>query len=348
MSRKKHNSKKDELHKKNRGTEESNPNIDSNNQEQNAVYPKSNSVDDAFAASTEAFAYDNLDEEEEEKKISAYYYYRRIKKNKLERKARQNQRAFNRLRVLLRLATLVLLVMLGYKVYNMQSWYINPNIFLSTQNNKYLEIVNNRIVPQNKILGALRKTSIPHVPIYRFETDEIKQSILDLGPIKDVFVRRFWFPARLQIIIEEKTPLITIAPAENTSPVAFFTDDGSMVGREYLPLNPQFKTVRVLSYGPQGDDYRHWKLDKIKQIVRLAKIIQNYSKDEVWFVDMRNPRDVYVRTKTVNIRIGLLDDSAFERAKRISSILPQVKMLDKPIKYVDLRWNDTNYIKLGV
>lgn len=292
-----------------------------------------------------AFGYD--DGEVDEQKISAYYVHRRIKKNKLERKARQNQMWFNRFRVLLRLAVLCLMVFAGYKTLYLSQWYLNPSIF-NNLDNKSLEIVNNKMVPQNKILAALRRTTIPHIPIYRLETDEIKQNILRLDPVDDVFVRRFWFPARLQIIIKEKVPVLTISPAENVLPVAFFAEDGTLIGRDYLPLSPSYKTVLVLSYGARGDDYRQWDVNKVKQIERLAKIVKNHSKESVQYIDFRNPKDVYVKINTVNIRIGLLDDTVFDRVKRISSILPQVKMLDKPIKYVDLRWKDTNYIKLAI
>ncbi len=290
-------------------------------------------------------AFDYEPDFEEEKKISAYYYYRRIKKNKLERKARQNQLWFNRFRVLFRLVFLIFLIFFGYKLFNMRMWFLDPNIF-SNANNKSLEIVNNKIVPNNKILAVLRNTKLPHVPIYRLETYDIKQNVMHLDPVENVYIRRFWFPARLQIIVFEKKPVITISPAENVAPIAFFADDGTLIGREYLPLSPQFKTILVLSYGTKGDDYRTWNIEKIHRLEKLARTVKNYSKEDLSYIDLRNPRDVYVKIPSVNIRLGTLDDTAIDRMKRISSILPQVKLLDKPIKYVDLRWANTNYIKL--
>ena len=285
-------------------------------------------------------------EEDDDLKISEDYTKRRLQKNKMERQVRQSQMWLARFRVLLRLIIILLLVFVGYKLVKLPQWYLDKNIF-NSPNNPSLEIMNNKIVPSYKILSALRKTNIPHVPIYKFETDEIKSNIMNLDPIDNVYVRRFWFPARLQIIVEEKIPVLTISPAENVPPIAFFAKGGTLIGREYMPLNRSFHTVLVLSYGTKGDDYRNWDNEKIKFIDNIAKAVKISSGEDVQYVDFRNPKDVYVKIKTANIRLGELDDAVFERIKRIPSILPQVKMLDKPIKYIDLRWKNTNYIKLG-
>ena len=48
----------------------------------------------------------------------------------------------------------------------------------------------------------------------------------------------------------------------------------------------------------------------------------------------------------VNIRLGEVDETIFNGIKRLPSILPQIVNLDKKIKYLDLRWDNANYIKL--
>lgn|SRR5574344_867695 len=282
----------------------------------------------------------------EEQKISQYYTKRRLKQHRMERKVRKSQLWIVRFRILLRLCLLALMLFCGYKLLRIHQWYLPQNIFYSI-NNKSLEVLNNRIVPSSKILAQLRKTTIPHEPIYKFDTSEIKENLMQLDPVENVYVRRFWFPARLQINIEEKQPIITVSPAENVQPIAFFTSDGKLIGRDYMPLKGCFKTVLVLSYGTRGDDYHNWKLDKLQRIQQLAKAVETCSGEQVQFVDYRNPRDIYIKIKTANIRLGKVDDTVFNRIKRIPSILPQVKTLDKPIKYIDLRWINTNYIKLG-
>lgn len=299
------------------------------------------------------FDYDNdfsaqndSEDESNEQKVSAYYAQRRLQKNQMERNIRKSQMWLRRLQLFVRLGTLILLIFVGYKLLKLPQWYLDKNIFNSL-NSTSLDIMNNKIVPSYKILSALRKTELPHTPIYRMETDEIKQNILQLDPVDDVYVRRFWFPARLEIIVQEKVPVIIISPALNAPPVAFFTKDGKLIGREYMPLPKGFKTTLVLSYGTRGDDYRHWNYEKISLLDKIAKTVEANSNERVEYIDCRNIHDVFVKVKTANIRLGEIDDDVFERINRIPSILPQVKTLDKKIKYVDLRWKDANYIKLG-
>ena len=37
---------------------------------------------------------------------------------------------------------------------------------------------------------------------------------------------------------------------------------------------------------------------------------------------------------------------ALTRVRNISAILPQIETMEKKIKYIDLRWEDAQYIKL--
>lgn len=299
------------------------------------------------------FEYDNNDinvddnefEFTEEERISQYYARRSMQKNKMERKLRQSQMWLRRLQFFVRYIVIFCMIFVGYKLLRLSPWYLNKDVFNSF-NNPSLEILNNKIVPSYKILAALRRTEVPHTPIYRLETDSIKQNIMQLEPIQDVYIRRFWFPARLQIIVQERIPVLTISPAINVAPIAFFASGGKLIGRDYLPLDKSFKTILVLSYGTRGDDYRSWNSDKISLIENVAKAVELNSNEKVEYIDYRKPTDVYVKVKTANLRLGDLDDSVFDRIKRIPSILPQVKTLDKKIKYIDLRWKDANYIKL--
>lgn len=288
----------------------------------------------------------DFDDENAEQQVSQYCANRRLQKNQMERKIRKSQLWLSRMRVITRLTLTLLLIFFGFKLLKCHQWYLNKNIFNSL-NNPYLEVNNNKIVPSYKILAALRKTEVPNTPIYRFDTTEIKQDIMQLEPIENVYVRRFWFPARLQIIVEERTPILTISPKENVAPIAFFANGGKLIGRDYMPLPKSYKPILVLSYGSRNDDYRNWKWEKIKLIEKIAKAVKLSSNEDVQYVDLRNAQDVYVKVKTANIRLGKLDDTVFSRIERIPSILPQIKTLDKKIKYIDLRWKNANYIKLG-
>ena len=283
------------------------------------------------------------EENELEEEFNPEHIKTRIKRNKQERHVRKTNMWMRRLRMLLRFLFILSLMLLCFKLIRMRQWYMSPKAFDSADS-PYLEITNNKIVPTYYIIAALRKSEVPKVPIYMYNTDEIEENLKSLPPVENVYIRRFWFPARLQIIIQEDIPSITIAPDEKVPPIAFFSSDGKLIGRDYMPLSPDFKAVRVITYG-SGDDYRNWDKTKISNFKKLAATVEMDSGEAVEYIDYRNPRDVYVKIPTANIRLGSFNAGTYDKIHRIPSLLPQVKMLNKKVKYIDLRW-DTNYIKL--
>ncbi len=267
---------------------------------------------------------------------------KRMQRSRQIRKGRKRQNTF---RTFLCLVMNVLIIVALVYLTQMPQWYVDKNIF-SVSDSGTLEILNNKIVSTNKILAALKTVEVPDVPIYMAKTDNLKEKLLQFPPVEEVYIRRYAFPARLQIILREREPFISISPDAKVQPVAFFTKDGKLIGREYLPLKPEFKTLLVLSYGNKGDDYSKWDLKKLQKLDKIARYIEVYSKEPVEYIDLRNPEDVYVKIKSVNIRLGRLDEHVNERIERIPSILPEVQLMDTKIKYLDLRWKDTNYLKL--
>ncbi|MBO5739341.1 FtsQ-type POTRA domain-containing protein [bacterium] len=274
-----------------------------------------------------------------------YNQNRRLKQAKLQRKIRQSQKRLARLRMFYKLFLIFGLVFLIMFILKMPQWRLNENAFDSL-NNSALEIVNNHIVPEQKILSALRRNQVPTQPIFLVKTDDLKKSITQLEPIQNVYIRRFWFPARLQIIVIERTPIVTISPNLETPPIAFFSADGKLIGREYMPLDESYDTVAVITYG-SGDDYRNWDVNKVKNFKKLADLIKAETGEEVEYIDYRNPKDVYIKIPTANIRLGSINPSVFDKIWRLPSLIPQVKMINQKVKYIDLRW-DSNYIKLDI
>ena len=273
----------------------------------------------------------------------SYHQNRRLQQAKMQRQIRRSQKRLHQLRSLWKFSLIILMIALGLFILKNPQWRLHKNAFDSL-NSPALEIVNNRIVPAQKILAALRRNQVSTKPIFLVETENLKKSIMQLEPVQNVYIRRFWYPARLQIIVVERTPVITIAPDIDVPPIAFFSADGKLIGREYMPLADDFKTYRVITYG-SGDDYRNWNQAKVNLFRKLAGTVELDSGENVEYIDYRNPKDVYVKIPTVNIRLGSLNAGTIEKIHRIPSLLPQVKMLNKKVKYIDLRW-DTNYIKL--
>ena len=187
---------------------------------------------------------------------------------------------------------------------------------------------------------------VPNKPIYMMKTQSLEDDIKKLKPIKDVYIRRYAFPARLQIIVKERNPILTIVHEEKSPAVGAFTEDGVFIGHDFMPLNPNLKTIKVIAKYGGDTSYTKWTLANINEIQKIAYYVSAYAKEPVEFIDMTNPNDVYVKVKTVKIRLGKLDGTLYERMKRIPSILPRIKIIQTKVEYLDISWEKVNYLKL--
>ena len=270
---------------------------------------------------------------------------RRMKIYKKQRELRRRKIFLSRLRTFLRVFLIVFLLYAGYHLYNSNMWYLSSDVFKSVEN-KSLKIMGNNITPSYKILNELRKVDCLKTPIFLLETKELEQNVESLVPIKKVYIRRYWWPARLEVRVDERIPILTIAPSEEVQPIAFFAQGGVLIGRDYLPLDPTYKTYLILTYGTRGDDYRNWDEEKVSKIEKIARLIEVNSGEKIEYLDFRDPKDVYIKLQTTNLRLGEFNSTAQKRIKAIAPILGQVKKMDKPVKYIDLRWEEAHYIKL--
>ena len=273
------------------------------------------------------------------------YYRRRLKANKMKRLIASRRSAIKNFRVLLRLALIVLIILLAFKVLRLSGWYLNQDL-LAVADARVIKIEGNVITPKYKIVDLVRQVQLPNVQIFRLDTTEIENNLLKLQPVKKVYIRRLWHPARLNIIIEERTPVFLITPTLESEPISAITTDGILIDREYMPISPKFHTYKIITYGVRGDDYEKWNKERVDEILCLTKAIETYSGQNIEYIDLRNPTDVYIKLSNVLIRFGEINDTALKRAKWIATILPEAAKFKQKIKYIDLRWEDAHYIKL--
>ncbi len=269
-----------------------------------------------------------------------------LKAKQRERQVRKGKKKQSFLKSLLRFLTGCAIIAGVYYFSTLSGWYLPKDVF-NNFNPAYIQIVDNKIVKTDKVKSVMKQVEVPSLPIYMANLNELKYKLMSLAPVDEVYIRRYAFPARLLIIIREATPVITIAPDAKVKPVAAFTREGRLIiGADYLPLPDEYKTIKVLSYGNKGDDYRKWDVSKIRQIQKIAKYVETFSREKIEYIDMRNPDDIYVKIQTVPVRLGPPDDNIYERIKRLPSILPQVEKVKGKVKYIDLSWEKVNYLKL--
>lgn len=274
-----------------------------------------------------------------------YIVQRRIKHQKLRRKARRGEIMVRRVYKFIRFIFVLFIFYVLYRLCAAHFWYLPQDIYTNPKTTG-IEIMGNSIVSKDKIISQMKQIPIEHKQIFKINPAEITRKIEELQPVKRAYIRRFWLPARLVVMVEEVKPALLIAPAEDAPDVAAFAITGELITREYLPLNTKNNAVKILSYGTGGDDYKDWDSEKIELLYKLSKLIKKYSGENVLYIDLRQPHNVFVQIQSVKIRLGELDESVFERIKSIKSIIPELKLINENIKYVDLSWKESKYLKL--
>lgn len=273
------------------------------------------------------------------------YQKRRLKVNKIKRQIASNRAFFVRLRILLAFFMILAISYFCYWALKLPQWYIDSNKLL-VASPEVLKIQGNIITPDYKIINMVRQTQLPYVQIFRLDTTELENNISQLASIKKVYVRRYWFPARLVINVDERTPAFLLAPNLESEPNSALTTDGVLIDHDYLPFNSSIKAKKLLTYGVRDGHDEVWDKKRVYEILKLIKIIEAYSNQEVQYIDLRNQKDVYVMLKEYLIRIGEINESSTSRAKWIASILPEAKKYNQKVKYIDLRWEDSYYLRL--
>ena len=272
------------------------------------------------------------------------YYKRKARIVKLKRQIGYARRRIRRLRMLIRVALIFGLLYFSYRALHAHYWILNPDDILSLKKG-VVTIEGNDITPEYKITDIIKTADVEKEQIFKFSTKAMEDSISSLQSVKKAYVRRFWFPARIAVYIDEAVPVFLIAPNPEAAPISAITRDGGFIGREFMPIPSKFKTIKILSYGNQ-DDYEKWDKKRVDEILKFIKIIEIYSKEKVVYLDLRNKNDVYIQLEDELLRIGIFDEAAKERIKSIPTILPEAKNLKQKVKYIDLRWSDASYIKL--
>ena len=273
------------------------------------------------------------------------YQKRRLKVNKIKRQIMANRATICRIRILLSLILMAGICYCSIRIMKLPQWYIDQDK-LSHADSSVLTIQGNKITPDYKIINIIRQTQLPNTQIFRLDTKELEENIMQLQTIKKVFIRRYWFPARLNVAVDERVPAFLLSPNLDSEPNSALTADGVLIDHDYFPFKNPVKAKKLLTYGVRNGLDEVWDKKKVDELIKLTKAIETYSNQEVQYIDIRDKSDVYIMLKDYLIRFGEINDTAQSRAKWIASILPQAEKYGKKTKYIDLRWEDSRYIRL--
>jgi cell division septal protein FtsQ len=266
-----------------------------------------------------------------------------VKHKRIERKIRKKRKKISRLKAFFRFIVLVVLLFLIYEFFHLSGWYLKPDTFTNPQNN--VEILNNKIVPTYVLQKDLENVKVSNLPIFLVKVKPISKELYKNPVIKRVYVRRYAFPARLQIMVEERMPEVIIKTDLKAKPVSFFTSDGVLImNKPYMSLGNSSSALKILT---QYNNLKSIDTKKIEELKKVVKAVEKYSNEKVEYIDLRKPNDVFVKIHSTSIRLGTLDSTVFERISRIYTILPEITEVDSHVQYIDLSWDKVNYFKLN-
>lgn len=247
--------------------------------------------------------------------------------------------------LLLRALFIALIIFGGYKILVAPMWYYPKDMFQSAKNKNFV-IAGTYITPNEKVLSVMKDIEMPKKPLYMIDVKAFENRISEIETVKSVKVRRYWFPARLQVVIEDKMPILMIASSENSNPAAFFVEGGVLLSADLLPKDKRVYPLKVLTTGSDPkDNFINWKEDRINELIELADRAKLYSGEDVEYIDIRDNNNVFIKIKSALIDLGEMNDTAYDRLKTISVILPNLDKINKKIEYIDLRWEVAKYVK---
>lgn len=267
-----------------------------------------------------------------------------LRRKQKERKVRKKRKKVNRLKAFLSFLLTIFLLFSVYKFFTLRGWYLPTSAF-SDINSGRVVVSNNKIVPENYIKSSIKDIKVSKMPIFFMRVKNIQNELYKIPVFKKVYIRRYGFPARIQVIVFEREPIAIIKTDLKAKTSAFFTSDGVIiVNQKYMKLEDNSSILKILTTNRSLN--KDITVERINEIRDIVNEVEKYSQEKVEYIDMRNPNDIFVKIKTANLRLGVADSLINERIERIAAILPEVAGLKDKIEYIDLSWDKVNYLKL--
>lgn len=236
---------------------------------------------------------------------------------------KRKRRALRRLRDLLQLVMAGFLAYGTYWLWGSEVWHWQGQ----------MSVTGNRLVSKQEILNRL---SVPtNTMLYRLNPQWVADQLTDIPTISKVAVRRWLFPARLELAILERQPLVGVL-AEGES---LWMDQEGVV----FPASPKLVKagfpVKVQTTLKSGE--------RLPQEVQahLFEILATWPKGAGGRVDLRKTNDVIAIVDDWPLRLGEVTDvptkfGMFEHLK------PLAQKYKNRLQYIDLRYPTSPTFKL--
>ncbi|HEY9765755.1 MAG TPA: FtsQ-type POTRA domain-containing protein [Chroococcales cyanobacterium] len=187
-----------------------------------------------------------------------------------------------------------------------------------------ISVRGNRIVPSEEIM---RKIESSELPLFRIDPKGIETRIEEIPEIEKARVRRWLFPARIEVQVSERLPFAQVASQ------SVFLDLG---GNRF---SAPFQHVPLFVVLPTP--YTARAKETFRQLVAL------WPSEATGAIDLSLSEDLRINLRGIEVRLGKIEQAKEleEKFKTFYRLLPLAERYGNRLEYVDLRFPSAPTLK---
>ena len=202
-----------------------------------------------------------------------------------------------------------------------------------------MTVTGNRLVSKQEIFSKLYVPQ--NTPLYMLNPQGIAAQLGAIPSVAQVAVRRWLFPARLEVMILERQALVRVEGPKGEPVSRWIDQEGVVFAAPGAHIKARFP-IRVWTELQPGD-----RLPPEVQ-THLFELLNAWPKQAEGRLDLRKPRDVYAAIAGVPVRLGEVSEIALKFAM-FDHVQPEAKKYKDRLKYINLRFpaSPTFVLKTG-
>ncbi len=190
-----------------------------------------------------------------------------------------------------------------------------------------LRIAGNQRLTHDKVAKAVK--GLEGKPLFLIDPAAIRARVKGLDGVEDVKVRRWLLPARIEVTVKERSPVLRVAGGSaylDATGVAFRLPAGA--DQAAIPIEA---LVASRSFLPTEQ-------------AALKVLLANWPQGARGTLDVRNPAAWGATIDGVQIMLGAPEQMA-EKLRLYSHLLPLARKSGKAIRYMDLRFPESPTVR---
>lgn len=166
-------------------------------------------------------------------------------------------------------------------------------------------------------------------PLFMVDPATIRERVRSLEGVEDVKVRRWLLPARVEVTVKERAPMLRVAGA------AAYLDATGVAFRLPSATQPQATPIQALVAS---------RSLAANEQAALKVAVAHWPRGAKGTLDLRDPASWSATIDGVQVRLGSPDQME-EKLRLYSHLLPLARKSGKTIRYMDLRFPEAPTVR---